>query len=217
MKKISLLGVSVLSTLLLASCGNADNNTKTDATDIKSAEKTVKEEKKEENNSNSLSNHKEFKAIAQNGPNEDATVVEQKDYNVSWSDNEWSGLHYSIDKVSILKLDGYEDYSENKYEGYVLVHFSIDNTERDISTFPEQATLVTSNGEQSEGDYALENWAGEIMKGVKKEGYGAYPLKNLDNVEDINSLRLQFYGSYDTDDFDDTNAHHDYDITLELK
>ncbi|MCM2138939.1 hypothetical protein [Vagococcus fluvialis] len=217
MKKVSLLGFTLLSVLLFVGCGNSDNNTNNDAVDGKSVSNTNKSVNSKEVDSNLLINHNEFKMIADNGPNEDVKVIEQKDYNISWSDNSWSGLNYSADKVSILKLDGYKDYSDNEYEGFVLVHFNIDNTERDISTYPEQATLVTNTGEQTEGDYSLGNWAGDIMQGVKKDGYSAYPLKKLTDINEISSLRLKINSSYDTDDFNDTNAYHDYDITIELK
>lgn len=92
---------------------------------------------------------------------------------------------------------------------------------RDITSYPDQGTVITSDGQQI--DAALntvkgykENFGGDIAKGVTKEGDIMAPVEKLNNVSDIKSLRLKFDGSYDTDNYEDDNSQHDYDITLNL-
>lgn len=41
--------------------------------------------------------------------------------------------------------------------------------------------------------------------------------KKLDDVESVKNIRFTFNANYDTDDFDDNNAFHDYDMTIDLK
>ena len=43
------------------------------------------------------------------------------------------------------------------------------------------------------------------------------PIKKINNVSDIQNIRLKFGSSYETDNMDDENSHHDYDITINLK
>ena len=62
----------------------------------------------------------------------------------------------------------------------------------------------------------MEHFAGDLMKGTKTSGYAAYPLKELNDVNDIKSLRINFRASYETDNYDDDNSNHTYDITLNL-
>lgn len=216
MKKFKAVSVLLLSLVVLTACGSGPDKDK-NANDVKPAESTEQSESAKETDSNLLANDKIFGKIATGNGAEDSTIVDRKDYNVNWDNSTWSGVNYSADKVIILKIDGYKDYSDNEYQGFVLVHFNIDNTERDIITYPEQGTLVTNTGEQSEGNYELENWAGDVMKGAKKEGYASFPLKKLDDVNSIENIRLKFYGTYETDDYDDENYHHDYDFTIDLQ
>lgn len=243
MKKMGLSALLFASVLAIGACGSGESNgdtSKLEAT-ISSLEKTVdslkkenqkltgdtsnsSEETLEESSSekenaagNLLAKDPQFSKIASNNGADEAKIVDRKDYGVSWSDDSWSGLKLSADKVSVIKVDDYDDYSSNKYQGFIIVHFIIDNTERDVSVYPEQATVNTNTGQQVDGSYELESFAGDIMKGTKTQGFAAYPLKELGKAEDITSIRLNFNGSYETDDYDDENANHTFDVTLELK
>ncbi|MFS7206660.1 hypothetical protein AB6831_04035 [Carnobacterium divergens] len=205
--------VALLILFWIGSLGNSSENPSSSTS--KSAKNT--EEQKFGKQSNLLKDHKLYKNIVKNTGASDAMLVDEKNYDVNWNDNSWSGVNISIDKVSIIKVDNFKDYSDNEYQGFVLVHFNLDNTERDISIFPEQGTLVTDLGEQTEGNYEIDHWAGDILKGSKKEGYASYPLAKLDDVNEIKSIRLKWSGHYNTDDYDDNNSHKEYDVSIDLQ
>lgn len=213
MKKFRLLSLVTLGLLSLGACGDSDepvnSSSQSSQTEQSSTELSVEE-------SPLLKDNKNFKSLAINNGADEAEIVAQKDYQTTWSDSSWSGVNISIDEVSIIKLENYEDYSGNQYPGFIIAHYVIDNTERDVSIYPEQATINTNTGEQSEGNIDMKGFAGDIMTGSKINGYAAYPLNNLENVDDINQIRLKFNASYSTDDYDDENAYHEYDLTIDL-
>ncbi|MDM5143863.1 hypothetical protein ICE98_00935 [Lactococcus lactis] len=103
-----------------------------------------------------------------------------------------AGLNISVDKVDIIKVSGYKDYSDDEYQGFAVVHYNIDNTQQDVTAYPEQADVSTNTGLQTSGNYEMEHFAGDLMKGTKTSGYAAYPLKELNDVNDIKSLRINF-------------------------
>lgn len=216
MKKVFSLGIVLVCGLTLAACSegsSSSNNGNTNKATVSDTHKEVSKEK----DSSLLKNHDRYSKIATGNGAEDTKIAGEKDYTTNWSDSSWAGVNLSVDKVSILKVTDYKDYSDNVYAGFAIVHFIIDNTEHDINIYPEQATLNTNNGEQTEGSYELDHFGGEIMKGSKVDGYAAYPLKNLDDVNSITQLRLKFNANYITDDYSDSNANHEYDITIDLQ
>lgn len=223
MKKIVGLGLILAFGVALGACGDSPSEEQTDGKATAKTESTIQSTSTEiettestTNDSNLLINS-DYKKIATNSGAELATLVDEKSYSCDWSDNSWNGLNLSIDRVNIIKTDNYEDYSGETYEGFVVIHWNIDNTQSDVATYPEMATLNTNTGVQTEGNYEMEQFAGDLMKGSKVAGNAAYPLKTLESVDDITSLRILFYGTYETDDWEDDNAHHDYDVSLELK
>lgn len=192
--------------------GGDEVDTKTNGSALESqASSTAKEVEK-----SNLLIDSPFKKIAQNSGADKAVLESEKKYSASWSDDTWSGVDISIDGVSIIKVSNYTDYSENEYQGFVIIHFNIKNNERDVSIYPEQAVINTNTGQQVEGLYEMEQFAGDLLKGSEVSGYAAYPLKKLDSVDDISTLRVKFTASYETDDYNDNNANHEYDLTLEL-
>lgn len=194
--------------------GTDNSNSKTHSTKAKKTQSSSEDKITPQSNLLSDSN---FGKIAKLSGADDATIDDSKEYNVSWSDNSWSGLNMSIDKVDIIKVSNYKDYSNDEYQGFAIVHYNIDNTQRDITTYPEQATLNTNTGVQVDGNYEMDDFAGDIMKGSKVSGYAAYPLKTLGSIMDITSLRLIIASYYETDDYNDENKNHEYDISLSLQ
>ncbi|MCZ4448870.1 hypothetical protein O3Q49_03585 [Enterococcus lactis] len=69
-----------------------------------------------------------------------------------------------------MKTTDIKDYSDNQYNGFVAVHYNIDNTQQDVSIYPNQATIVTDYGEQVDdsGVFNYDSWDGDFMKGTKK-------------------------------------------------
>lgn len=192
---------------------SSENSSKVEKTSGKASVSESKESKKSDSN---LLIDSKYKEIADQNGADTAVLDADKSYSVTWSDNSWAGLNISADKVDIIKVSGYKDYNDNEYQGFAIVHYNIDNTQKDLSVYPEQADVSTSTGLQTNGSYEMDHFAGDLMKGTKTSGYAAYPLKELNDVNDIKTLRISFTGSYETDNYDDDNSDHTYDFTLNL-
>lgn len=230
MKKAKLLGALLVSLTILGACGSSESSSSNAETD-----NTTKEVKKAENTdtsstvtSTSLSEptinylvaDTDFGKIADNlSSGVDVEIQSKQDYSVNFSDTSWAGVNLSIDKVSVVKTTDMIDYSDDSYVGFVAVHFNIDNTQQDISIYPTQAKIVTDYGEQVDdgGAFNYDTWDGDLMAGTKEDGWGIYPLEKLESATSIKTLRLNIHASYDTDDYNDDNAYHTYDITLQLQ
>lgn len=145
------------------------------------------------------------------------TIVAESDHAVSWSDSAWAGTTVSVDNAKIIQVKPFKDDGDGKaYQGIVQVHFNLKAT-RDISIYPAQATLITSDGQQADADqYDSDNFDGDIAKGVSSDGTVSFELPKMTDPSSIKTLRLKFSGNYDTDNYDDDNAYHDYDVTINL-
>lgn len=146
-------------------------------------------------------------------------ILKQKSDKVDFSDNSWPLADIAINNIKILKVEPFvtNEESGTKAEGIIVLHVSIKGN-GDIKAYPEQGTLITSDGQQVEGDYIHAKgykigWDGSIAKGVKTEGDIIFPLEKLDNINNIKSLRLKFDGWSDSDD----DNRKDYDITMDYK
>ena len=192
---------------------SSGNSSKVEKTSGKASVYESKESKKSDSN---LLIDSQYKEIADKNGADSAVLVATKSYSANWSDNSWAGLNISVDKVDIIKVSGYKDYSNDEYQGFAVVHYNIYNTQQDVTAYPEQADVSTNTGLQTSGNYEMEHFAGDLMKGTKTSGYAAYPLKELNDVNDIKSLRINFNASYETDNYDDDNSNHTYDFTLNL-
>lgn len=123
-----------------------------------------------------------------------------------------------IDRIRIAKIKPFKDTEEKNtvYNGIVLVHFSV-TAQRDINFYPTQGTLVTSDGQQVEANmYSSDSFDDEIAKGATKSGNVLFALTKLDNPKDLKTLRLKWDANYDTDNYDDDNSSHTYDVTVNL-
>lgn len=150
--------------------------------------------------------------------NQTATVINQTAYNPHFTDTSWSGTNVKIDKVTVSKIKPLTDHDEddNVYKGVVKVHYVITAT-RDISIYPTQGTLNTSDGQQIDANqYTSDDFDGDINKGATKSGNVIYTLKTLNKVSDLKSLRLKWDANYDTDNMEDDNAYKTYDVTVDL-
>lgn len=144
-------------------------------------------------------------------------ILDQATYPVQWSDNTWAGTQVKVDKVQIIKTKPFKDDATGKmYAGVVLMHFGI-TASRDISIYPSQGTLVTSDGQQSSADTLNgEDFDGDIAKGVSRDGYVIWELEKMDDPKAIKTLRVKFDANYDTDDMDDDNSNKTYDFTINI-
>ena len=91
--------------------------------------------------------------------------------NATWSED-FNGLQMEIQKVVVTNDAPAEDGSDGT-QSAVGVKFKMENTTEDkFTTYPDQAELVTSTGEQISMPSMLysDHLGGEIDKGVIKEG-----------------------------------------------
>jgi len=148
-----LVGVSLA--LLLSACGNEVSTIKQDDNE------KAKAKTEETSASNS----------------EDKSTKASSDIWTYYNDAKWSedyqGLKTEIQKVVVSdKAPRMNDDGEEVKSSAVGVKFKIENTtDGKFTTYPDQATLVTSTGEQVDADMAIsDSLGGEIDKGVIKEG-----------------------------------------------
>ncbi len=111
----------------------------------------------------------------------------------TWEDN-YNGLVTEIVKVAVSDqmptLSEPEDFSHSA----VGVQFRIENTtEEKFVTYPDQATLVTSTGEQIDMPdmWLSDNIGGEINRGVIKEG-GVFWYLERGHAEEIEWILLEW-------------------------
>ena len=149
----------------------------------------------------------------------DYSFSNSKDYSVVISDDSWAGTKVKVDKVTVYKLAKtykYKSINDGTFdiEGFVKLHFSIAPS-RDVAIYPTQGTAIFDNGEQHEA-ISSGSWDGDIAGSAVKDGTVTIPVKSLKAVTSLKNIRFKFTSNYDTDDYDDNNAHHDYDLNLKL-
>ena len=145
-------------------------------------------------------------------------IKDSKEYSTTYSDSSWAGTTVKIDKVTVYKTDGeYSDGDDGKFNGIAKVHFDI-KAGRDISMYASQATLNTNDGQQVDADtYDSDDFDGDLNSGAHTDGDVYFLLPKLDSVSSLKTLRLKFTSDYDTDDYDDDNSDHSYDVTVNLQ
>lgn len=146
-------------------------------------------------------------------------VKDSKTYSVNYTDDVWAGTNITINNVTVYKLAKtyeYDSANDGKFDtnGFIRINMTIAPTQ-DIDTYPTQGTLVLDNGEQHESD-SDETWDGEIAANAKKTGTVTVPISSLDSADVINNFRLKFDADYETEDYDDDNSNHEYDISIDL-
>ncbi|RHW51397.1 hypothetical protein DS831_04505 [Bombilactobacillus bombi] len=154
---------------------------------------------------------------------ESTPVLSKKIYKLNFSDSNWNAATVKVNKVSVFKVKPfvYDSESKKKAEGIIILNISV-KANRDISnTYPDQGTVITDDGQQQEAQLLsitgyTTNWGGDIAKDATKTGDVIIPVEKLNKTDQFKSLRYKFNSSYDTDDYDDENANHDYDITIQL-
>ncbi|ARN90035.1 DUF805 domain-containing protein [Levilactobacillus brevis] len=149
----------------------------------------------------------------------DLDIADSKVFDTD-STQTWAGSTFDIDKVTIYQTDG--DYTQGSgkdkktINGVVKVHMEID-AGRDISAYPTQATLSTSDGQQVDADMTdSDDFDGDLDSGTQTDGNIYFLLPSLDEISDLSDIRLKWSADYDTDDYDDDNDYKDFDVTLQL-
>lgn len=113
--------------------------------------------------------------------------------NATWTDN-FNGLKLTVEKVVVSDKAPEETDPTKKDASAVGVRFKLENTTQGkFTTYPDQAHLVTSTGEQIDMPTMLgsDHIGGEIDTGVIKEGNVIWYLQR-GHASDIKWIKLQF-------------------------
>lgn len=132
----------------------------------------------------------------------------------TWADD-FNGLKSEIQKVAVTnKAPTFDDPEAEK--SAVGVKFKLENTTQEkFTTYPDQATLVTSTGEQVEADlYASESLGGEIDKGVIKEGTIIWYLER-GKADKIEWIKMEWYAKAG-DEMED-GERKEYEVEIQLQ
>jgi hypothetical protein len=201
MKKLLMIPLFLL---LLAACNNVDTIQQSE--DEKAKAKVGENASKESANEDKQQNEKKKEDIW--------TYYE----NATWSDN-FKGLKTTIQKVVVSdKAPGYDEEGNEITTSAVGVKFQIENTtEGKFTTYPDQAVLVTSTGEQIDMPDMLvsDHIGGEIDKGVIKEGDVIWYLKR-GNADKIQWIKLKWSTHVGGEDELDGEMK-EYEVELKLK
>lgn len=150
------------------------------------------------------------KAVAQEeDPKEDEKKQDEgswERYEGDWKDN-FNGLKSEITEIGLNEKFVPERGINKEPSPAVAVSFKIKNTtDEAFTTYPTQATLVTSTGEQLRSDVTASDHdlSGEIHEGVLKEGKVIFFLKRS-KVDEIEWVKLQ-WDSYTGTTSDDAST-----------
>lgn len=133
----------------------------------------------------------------------------------TWTDD-FNGLVTTIEKVVVSDRAPKDGDPDDLTGSAVGVKMKIQNTtDRLFTTYPNQAELVTSTGEQiSASMFYSDNIGGEIDEGVLKEGNVIWFLER-GNAESIEWIKMK-WNAIDGELFGD-NERKEYAIKLQLK
>ena len=202
-KTLSVMGTLLLSLGILTACGGNEATKELEENDTEKSEAKV--------NSSESENKEEATK------EEDIwTYYEDADW-----EGTWEGLKFTIQKAVVSdKAPMLDDNGKEVTSSAVGVKMKIENTTADkiYTTYPDQATLVTSTGEQVEADMWLsDNLGGEIHEGVIKEGNIIFYLER-GKAEEIDWIKLTWSNSYEDPDGNyDNDLYDDQEVKLELK
>lgn len=209
---IWVLAVVVIIFIFAALSGGSDDTKESNATAHTTTSAEKGNSKNRTDNSNSLT-------IDYNK----VPIISEKTYKLSVSDTTWNSASVSISSTRVIKVKPFEYNSESgkKAEGLIILNVAVKPSRDLTATFPDQGTIITNDGQQQEAIMpsmkgVTTNWGGDIANGANKSGDVIFPLEKLNNISDIKSLRYKFNASYDTDDYEDENSNHNYDLTINL-
>lgn len=200
MKKLSFLLFTVLFVTILTSCGSSVD--KIDTNEEEEVQPKTNDEKEVEEN---LANSEDIWTYY-----DDATYEET-----------WEGVKFNIEKVVVSdEAPGFDDNGDEIISSAVGVKMTVENlTEDEIyTTYPDQALLVTSTGEQIDADMLLsDHLGGEIHEGVIKQGDIYFYLERGSALE-IDWVKLNWDSSYEDPSGDyEKDIYEEHSVKLELK
>ncbi|MGP4070157.1 hypothetical protein [Halobacillus sp. B29] len=204
-KLVVFLGIGAVS--LMVACGTDEASKELEANDTEKAEAKTEEAQASDSSSSEDSTSEGDKS------KKDDIWTYYEDAN--WSDD-FKGLKSEIQKVVVTEeAPTMED--ENAKESAVGVKFKMENTtDHKFTTYPDQATLVTSTGEQVEADmFMSDSLGGEIDKGVIKEGNIIWYLERGE-AKSIEWIKMEWDARNGSED-ELSDDRKDYEVELQLK
>lgn len=210
MKKIGLLLTSIFLIFVLTACGSESDKMSTEG-DEEIPAKTSEEDEDD---------------IEESEVEEVEEELEDSDdiwtyYDDASHEETWEGLDFKIEKVAVSdEAPGFDEDGEETVSSAVGVKFIVENTTEDkvYTTYPDQATLVTSTGEQIDADMLLsDDVGGEIHEGVIKDG-GIYFYLDRGSALEIEWVKMNWDSSFEDPDGNyDNDIYKEHSVKLELK
>lgn len=201
MNKLNIAILTILVTVVLSACGDFEATTELEKNDTEKAEAKV---------------GKEEPAASEVETKEQSEDIWTYYNDATWSED-FNGLKTTIQKVVVTdKAPTVED--ESAEVSAVGVKFSIENTSDHVfTTYPDQAILVTSTGEQIDMPdmWISDSLGGDIHEGVIKEGNVIWYLERGE-VAAIEWIKLE-WTSEDTGIEDFELAYKTHTVELKLK
>lgn len=201
MNKLSIAILTILVAVVLSACGDNEVTTELEKNDTEKAEAKV---------------DKEEPATSEVETEEQSEDIWTYYNDATWSED-FNGLKTTIQKVVVTdKAPTVED--ESAEVSAVGVKFSIENTSDHVfTTYPDQAILVTSTGEQIDMPdmWISDSLGGDIHEGVIKEGNVIWYLERGEAAA-IEWIKLE-WTSEDTGIEDFELAYKTHTVELQLK
>lgn len=120
---------------------------------------------------------------------------------------EFGDVILSINGMAVVELEPDEEISyifdEKEVVRAIIVDMEVENnSDQDITFHPNQATMVTSNGEQVESEmFLMGDVGGDFYGGVKKADQAWWLIDNVD--DDIENIKMIIDAPYYIDDWED--------------
>ncbi|ODB61380.1 hypothetical protein [Paenibacillus polymyxa] len=208
-KTLSLTVAAIAAVVLLAGCG-ADKTAIKDETPTQAKVESppVKETKTEP------AANKEGTAPVETEKKADDIWTYYND--AKWTDT-WNGVKSSIEKVVVTDRAPKDGNTNDLTASAVGVKFKVENTTKKLyTTYPDQAELITSTGEQVQADMVTsDHIGGEIEEGVIKDGNIIWFLKR-GHAADIKWIKMKWY-VIEGNGMEATQDKKEYSVKLELK
>lgn len=208
-RTLSIVATAVAAVALLAGCG-AD---KTAIKDETPTQAKVESQPTKEASKAETATTKESSAPVETEKKDDIWTYYN---NAKWSDT-WNGVTSTIEKVVVTDRAPKKEDPTDSTASAVGVKFKVENTTKKLyTTYPDQAELVTSTGEQVQADMVTsDHIGGEIEEGVIKDGNIIWFLKR-GHASDIKWIKMKWYVT-EGDGLGMDQKRKEYSVKLELK
>lgn len=216
MNKKLVLGTLVcgsLAVVMLAGCSKEEVKGKIEDGEVKTSSTKLKDGSEIKTEDLTLKDDGYFTEIVKG--DENPKIIVKAEYNVDWKDSSWENVDFEIDKAKIVEVDKIKDDDENTFKGLLSLHYFLENKgKEDVKIHPKKATLVLKDDKEIEGSHFIDYWEDIFKKDKKRDGYVHFKFKDIDEMDDIKEVKLDFDGHKDGDV--DDKVDHDFTIKLPL-